>query len=166
MATGGVIPEHSVEHMETACAIDEPLEIHPFAFRTHAHKLGRVVSGFLISPERHWTLIGRHNPQKPQMFYPVKSKDMVIHQNDVVAARCTMNNNLSHPVRIGQTADDEMCNFYMMYYVNGDRILERKYCNSEGPPHYYWTSDNLVSSRGSIPGSVDREASHLSPDEQ
>ena len=100
------------------------------------------------------------------MFYSVKNKDIVIRENDVMAGRCTMDNYLNHPVAIGSTGDDEMCNFYMMYYVNGDRILQKKYCFSAGPPFYYWTSDPLVSSGGFIPKSVDIEASRLSPDEQ
>ena len=54
--------------METACPIEEPLELHPFAFRTHTHKLGKVVSAFRVSPDGRWTLVGRHNPQKPQVF--------------------------------------------------------------------------------------------------
>ena len=100
------------------------------------------------------------------MFYPVHDKDLVIRQNDVMAARCTMDNYKDHMVNIGSTGNDEMCNFYMMYYVNGDRILQKKYCFSAGPPYYYWTSDRLLSNEGFIPKTVDLEASRLSKDEQ
>ena len=48
--------------------IEEPVTLHPFGFRTHTHKLGVVVSGFKISPEGNWELIGKHDPQKPQVF--------------------------------------------------------------------------------------------------
>jgi len=106
-----------------------------------------------------WKEIGKHNPQQPQMFYPVMDKSLTLHKGDVVAARCTMKNYLGHSVSIGSTADDEMCNFYMMYYVEGDRILKRKYCFSSGPPYYYWTSDRRV---GEVPDAVDRDASYLS----
>ena len=100
------------------------------------------------------------------MFYPVTNKQLVIKQNDVMAARCTMDNFQEHIVNIGSTGNDEMCNFYMMYYVNGDRILQKKYCFSAGPPSYYWTSDPLLSTEGFIPKNVDIEASRLSEDEQ
>ncbi|CAG2113081.1 unnamed protein product [Medioppia subpectinata] len=166
LGTGGSIPNKSIEHMETACTIDEPLELHPFAFRTHTHKLGKVVSGFRITPDGRWTLVGRHNPLKPQMFYSVKDKDLVVRENDVMAARCTMDNFLDQTVRIGSTGDDEMCNFYMMYYVDGDRILEKKYCFSPGPPFYYWTSDPIIPNDGFVPKAIDIEASRLSEDEQ
>ena len=54
--------------METSCMIEEPITLHPFGFRTHTHKLGVVVSGFKISPEGNWELIGKHDPQKPQVI--------------------------------------------------------------------------------------------------
>jgi hypothetical protein len=53
--------------MESACAIDEPVKIHPFAFRTHTHKLGLAVAGYRITPDGKWDLVGKHNPQKPQV---------------------------------------------------------------------------------------------------
>ena len=31
-----------------------------------------------------------------------------------------------------------MCNFYIMYYVEGNRIMRDSYCFSAGPPQYYW----------------------------
>lgn len=31
-----------------------------------------------------------------------------------------------------------MCNFYIMYYVNGDQIMNRDYCFSSGPDTWYW----------------------------
>jgi len=99
------------------------------------------------------------------MFYPVKDKEFVVRENDVMAARCTMNNFLDHIVRIGSTGDDEMCNFYMMYYVDGDRILEKKYCFSPGPPFYYWQSDPIIPNDGFVPKAIDIEASRLSEDE-
>lgn len=44
------------------------------------------------------------------------------------------------------TNEDEMCNFYLMYYVENDEPLERKYCFSFGPPRYYWknSENNLA----------------------
>lgn len=41
LGTSGVIPADSVEHMETACILKEDKVIHPFAFRTHTHGLGK-----------------------------------------------------------------------------------------------------------------------------
>lgn len=40
------------------------------------------------------------------------------------------------------TQNDEMCNFYMMYYTEeGDKTMPSTYCFSQGPPDYYWASD-------------------------
>lgn len=36
------------------------------------------------------------------------------------------------------TGENEMCNFYMMYWVENTEPLEQQYCFSSGPPFYYW----------------------------
>jgi hypothetical protein len=32
-----------------------------------------------------------------------------------------------------------MCNFYMMYWTEGKDPLNKKYCNTAGPPLFYWS---------------------------
>lgn len=54
------------------------------------------------------------------------------------------------------TNEDEMCNFYLMYYVDGEEPLEMKFCGSRGPPSYYW--NNPENDLNNIP---DIEASRL-----
>lgn len=39
------------------------------------------------------------------------------------------------------TNEDEMCNFYLMYYVENDEPLQQKYCFGTGPPNYYWSKE-------------------------
>lgn len=56
------------------------------------------------------------------------------------------------------TGEDEMCNFYMMYYIDGDKPLTDKYCFSSGPNSYYWDRDLLV---GYVPQEIDEGASQL-----
>merc|ERR1712127_830944 len=90
LGTGGVIPNRATQYMEAACKISTSLSLHPFAFRTHTHALGRVVSGWKVSPNMEWNLIGKKDPQLPQMFYPVEDKAMTITGGDTLAARCTM----------------------------------------------------------------------------
>ena len=95
-----------------------------------------------------WQLIGKKSPQLPQMFYPVERK-MTLTRGDTVAARCTMVNNrdryvitlhrnlytlqLFRTTYIGTTNEDEMCNFYIMYWTNKE-VLTQKSCFSLGPP--------------------------------
>ena len=38
-----------------------------------------------------------------------------------------------------------MCNFYMMYWVDGDDLLEDSVCASPGPPYYYFAEDPVSS---------------------
>lgn len=77
LGTSGVIPPMKKEYMESACEITEKKTIYPFAYRTHTHSLGKVVSGYRVrsdeNGEDQWTLLGKRDPLTPQMFYPVKN---------------------------------------------------------------------------------------------
>lgn len=141
LGTGGMIPPMKTEYMEVACDIKEQKTIYPFAYRTHTHALGKVVSGYRVREQDNgadeWTLLGKRDPLTPQMFYPTTSKDP-IEFGDKVAARCTMQSNRTRTTYIGATNNDEMCNFYLMYYVDGGEPLEQKYCFSAGPPSTHW----------------------------
>lgn len=99
LGTDGYIPPLKVEHLETTCSITENKVIHPFAFRVHTHQLGMVVSGYRIR-DKQWSLLGRRDPMKPQMFYPVNSTEPIV-LGDMLAARCTMFNSRKTPTRIG-----------------------------------------------------------------
>lgn len=157
LSTDGRIPPHSTTYMESACSIDEPVDIHPFAYRVHAHAHGEVVSGYRVRDGK-WTEIGRMSPKKPQMFYNVTHPGMTIEEGDIVAARCTMVNNENRTVKVGQTQQDEMCNFYMMYWVPGEHLLDDNYCTTAGPPNWYWNKiasihvENIPDSASIIPG--------------
>ena len=48
-----------------------------------------------------------------------------------------------------------MCNFYMMYWVDGDAVLDDNQCQSPGPPRYYWAGE------GGLNNVPDYAASHL-----
>jgi len=147
LATDGHIQPKQLEQLEVACAVDEPVELHPFAFRVHTHRHGTKVSGWLIEEnetgEDKWTLLGQRDPQLPQLFQTVTNQSLVIEQGDVLAARCTIRNDEKREVKIGPTGNDEMCNFYLMYWVDGDRTLEQNMCFSSGPPLYRWMNSGL-----------------------
>lgn len=142
---GGVIPQRSITKMETACQLNEMKVIHPFAYRTHTHTLGRVVSGYVVRRDEyevdHWTLLGRRDPLTPQMFYAVFNKEPITY-GDRIAARCTMDShNKNKDTYIGPTNNDEMCNFYLMYYVENDTPLKMQYCTTGGPSVYQWSKE-------------------------
>ena len=133
--------------------------------------LGKVVSGWRVQNMSHWDLIGKRDPQKPQMFYPVADEKVTLKPGDVVAARCTMvkisksyelnylitsrnyivgktidlfyilHIQVNHRKRvtwIGATNNDEMCNFYIMYWVYGKQQVHPNICFSAGPPEWSW----------------------------
>ena len=51
-----------------------------------------------------------------------------------------------------------MCNFYLMYWVEGDQIMNDNYCVSPGPPSWYWSdvralhTENIPSDASIVPG--------------
>lgn len=104
LGTSGVIGPQQIEHMETACMIKENKTIYPFAYRTHTHQLGKVVSGYRVRKDQNgqdqWTLLGKRDPLTPQMFYPVENMEP-IRQGDQLAARCTMESHRNTPTYIG-----------------------------------------------------------------
>lgn len=142
----GQVVEGKSKH-EIWCDIKEDIEIHPFRYRVHTHKLGTKVLGAKLSgnqsnsgnkygSSRDDRIIGVGDPQKPQMFYPVKEKDLLLKKGDSVYARCEFNNNKTHIVNIGHTGDDEMCNFYLMYWTKSPKLLSRSTCYSVNPPKF------------------------------
>lgn len=48
LVTGGAMAPNAEETFETACVISEDVSIHPFAFRTHTHRHGKEVSGWVV----------------------------------------------------------------------------------------------------------------------
>nr|BAD98846.1 peptidylglycine a-hydroxylating monooxygenase [Dugesia japonica] len=145
LATDGSIPGHSTVFMEAACSYTGGIVLHPFAYRVHTHSLGKLVSGYVVH-RKNWTEIGKKSPQEEQMFYPVKG-NVIIQPGDSLAARCVMENKGDKLVRIGSTRNDEMCNFYIYYWVNradSAQIYDDKnqICFTQGWPDYKW--DNFI----------------------
>jgi peptidylglycine monooxygenase len=141
--TGGYVQANSEEHFEAACEMKEDVEMIPFAYRTHTHKLGKVNSGYIVrndpiigDAEQTWIEIGRRSPQLPQMFYPI-SNNMTIRKGDTIASRCTIDNTQDHRVYVGSTGNDEMCNFYIMYYTR-ENSVKNSVCFTNGPPSWYF----------------------------
>ncbi|CAD5210557.1 unnamed protein product [Bursaphelenchus xylophilus] len=139
--TGGELQPKAKETFEAACVMNEPMEIHPFAFRVHTHKRGTKVSGWTVTKdektgEDEWHLIGERDPQKEQLFETVKNTSMVIKPGDIIASRCYMDNDEDRLITMGPTGADEMCNFYMMYWVEGEQTLSENTCYSPGAPEY------------------------------
>ncbi|XP_026864795.2 peptidyl-glycine alpha-amidating monooxygenase B isoform X5 [Electrophorus electricus] len=123
-------PGKTVTNADIACTyLSYPM--YPFAFRTHTHRLGKVVSGYRIRNGQ-WMLIGRQSPQLPQAFYPV-SNAIDVRYGDTLAARCVFTGEgRTGKTRIGGTSNDEMCNFYIMYYMDNKHAVPYMDCMDHG----------------------------------
>ncbi|XP_063066155.1 peptidyl-glycine alpha-amidating monooxygenase B isoform X2 [Engraulis encrasicolus] len=130
-----ILPGKRVTNADIACSYDS-FAMHPFAFRTHTHHLGQVVSGYRIRDGK-WTLIGRQSPQLPQAFYPV-ANSVSVEYGDTLAARCVFTGEgRTTKTRIGGTSDDEMCNFYIMYYMESKHAEPYMDCMEHGPTELF-----------------------------
>lgn len=179
LATFGIIPPYSMEHMEAACPLINAGNhvLYPFGFQVHTHGHGTAVTIWKIDPLNNWRLIGRTSPQTPQLLYPVESVDsygnlLTLTSEDRIAFRCTMNNTRnSKMVAIGDKLHDEMCSAKVLFYTK-DRpiksgkshnneleegeLLTELNCASAGPPLYYWYKDPFIRF---VPSAVDLRAS-------
>lgn len=90
MRTRLTIPgRNAVTHGDMNCIVRS--EIHPFAFRTHAHKWGSVITGYKYDTQTNEIIeFARGNPQWPQSFYPVTS-NLTLSPGDFFVGRCTYN---------------------------------------------------------------------------
>ncbi|KAK2888647.1 peptidyl-glycine alpha-amidating monooxygenase B isoform X2 [Channa argus] len=125
-----ILPGKRVTDADIACDYTS-YPIYPFAFRTHTHHLGKVVSGYRIRDGK-WTLIGRQSPQLPQAFYPA-NKEVSVKYGDTIAARCVFTGEgRTSKTYIGGTSADEMCNFYVMYYMDSKHAVPYMNCMETG----------------------------------
>merc|ERR1719322_1039338 len=105
-------------HGDVNCQANLRSPIHVFAYRTHAHTLGSVISGYRYSAsDGQWSMLAKGNPNWPQAFYPME-KEEIVNPGEILAARCTYDSRgHSTMTKIGHTGGDEMCNLYLMFYT-------------------------------------------------
>lgn len=159
---GSIPPETSGMHVDVGCTYNEPEPMFAFAFRTHAHKLAKVITGYRVR-NGVWTLLGKGNPQAPQAFYPMEST-IEIKEGDMLVARCTYDSkghDIHRVIHMGPSGDDEMCNFYIMYYSDAGRLeYSGGDCGQQNHPNVFKNfppdSDTLLTDS---PDLKDRESS-------
>ncbi|XP_064591182.1 peptidyl-glycine alpha-amidating monooxygenase isoform X5 [Zonotrichia leucophrys gambelii] len=136
MSVNTVIPPgKKVVDADIACHYKRS-PMHLFAYRVHTHRLGKVVSGYRVRNGQ-WTLIGRQSPQLPQAFYPVQYP-VDISYDDILAARCVFSGEgRTTETHIGGTANDEMCNFYIMYYMEAKHAVSYMTCTQNTNPEMF-----------------------------
>ncbi|XP_054842243.1 peptidyl-glycine alpha-amidating monooxygenase isoform X3 [Eublepharis macularius] len=128
-------PGEKVVDADIACHY-KMYPMHLFAYRVHTHRLGQVVSGYRVR-DGQWTLIGRQSPQLPQAFYPVESP-VEVKFGDTLAARCVFTGEgRASKTRIGSTSSDEMCNFYIMYYMEAKHAVSFMTCTQTVNPEMF-----------------------------
>ncbi|XP_074184777.1 peptidyl-glycine alpha-amidating monooxygenase isoform X20 [Rhinolophus sinicus] len=138
MSVDTVIPAgEKVVNSDISCHYKK-YPMHVFAYRVHTHHLGQVVSGYRVRNEQ-WTLIGRQSPQLPQAFYPVEHP-VDVSFGDILAARCVFTGEgRTEDTHIGGTSSDEMCNLYIMYYMEAKHAVSFMTCTQNVAPDMFRT---------------------------
>ncbi|KAK7115903.1 peptidyl-glycine alpha-amidating monooxygenase B-like isoform X2 [Littorina saxatilis] len=118
MSYSFAVPPNSPKyHVDMSCQYNKQNSMYPFAYRTHSHGLGSVITGYQYN-RTGYHMIGKGNPQWPQAFYP-SNASIEVKPGDKLVARCTYNSTgMNHIVHVGATGNDEMCNFYIMFYTD------------------------------------------------
>lgn len=138
MSVDTVIPAgEKVVNSDISCHYKK-YPMHVFAYRVHTHHLGKVVSGYRVRNGQ-WTLIGRQSPQLPQAFYPVEHP-VDVSFGDILAARCVFTGEgRTEATHIGGTSSDEMCNLYIMYYMEAKHAVSFMTCTQNVAPDIFRT---------------------------
>ncbi|XP_057594309.1 peptidyl-glycine alpha-amidating monooxygenase isoform X9 [Hippopotamus amphibius kiboko] len=136
MSVDTVIPAgEKVVNSDISCHYKK-YPMHVFAYRVHTHHLGKVVSGYRVRNGQ-WTLIGRQSPQLPQAFYPVEHP-VDVSFGDILAARCVFTGEgRTEATHIGGTSSDEMCNLYIMYYMEAKHAVSFMTCTQNVAPDLF-----------------------------
>ncbi|XP_049625077.1 peptidyl-glycine alpha-amidating monooxygenase isoform X4 [Suncus etruscus] len=138
MSVDTVIPPgEKVVNSDISCHYNK-YPMHVFAYRVHTHRLGKVVSGYRVRNGQ-WTLIGRQSPQLPQAFYPAEHA-VDVNFGDILAARCVFTGEgRTEVTHIGGTSSDEMCNLYIMYYMEAKHAVSFMTCTQNTAPDMFRT---------------------------
>ncbi|XP_059274296.1 peptidyl-glycine alpha-amidating monooxygenase isoform X17 [Mustela nigripes] len=128
-------PGEKVVNSDISCHYKK-YPMHVFAYRVHTHHLGKVVSGYRVRNGQ-WALIGRQSPQLPQAFYPVEHP-IDVSFGDILAARCVFSGEgRTESTHIGGTSSDEMCNLYIMYYMEAKHAVSFMTCTQNVAPELF-----------------------------
>ncbi|XP_044930326.1 peptidyl-glycine alpha-amidating monooxygenase isoform X17 [Mustela putorius furo] len=128
-------PGEKVVNSDISCHYKK-YPMHVFAYRVHTHHLGKVVSGYRVRNGQ-WALIGRQSPQLPQAFYPVEHP-VDVSFGDILAARCVFSGEgRTESTHIGGTSSDEMCNLYIMYYMEAKHAVSFMTCTQNVAPELF-----------------------------
>ncbi|PFX34858.1 Peptidyl-glycine alpha-amidating monooxygenase [Stylophora pistillata] len=144
---GDIPPKKKAWHFDIGCQYHDGPVLHPFDFRVHTHGIGTVVTGYRIRDGK-WTLIGKMDPQRPQAFYPVDNL-VDIKSGDTI--KCIYLHKLRDSISISVTRlthEDEMCNFYMMYWYDPKQgkaaSNHRDFCQLLDPKYLDYPADSDV----------------------
>jgi hypothetical protein len=97
-------------NVNTKCKVTSKQPIDLIAYRTHAHDIGKLVTG-----RQNDKVIVKHSPQIPQSFNEFQSA-ITVNPGDKMDVTCTYDSSKRHRItNVGSTHTDEMCNLYYMF---------------------------------------------------
>ncbi|XP_013381446.1 probable peptidylglycine alpha-hydroxylating monooxygenase 1 [Lingula anatina] len=123
---------------DSACKWPLPMTVPLAAYSLHTHNLGRAVSAYIIR-NGEWIEIGRGDPGYPEMVMDIADRGLTIRPGDILAARCTFDNDQDHDVKFGSEHGGEMCNVYLHYGVSSDTPAHQRMLQcSTNAQKFHW----------------------------
>jgi len=111
------IPAHGNGYGVVSCVNNIKAKLNVFAYRTHTHDLGKVATAYRVR-EGETKMIGKGNPTWPEAFYMRERESIDLQYGDKLIARCDYASNRNVDTFWGYNGgNEEMCNYYMMYYT-------------------------------------------------
>lgn len=145
----GSLPRQSMAYLDSACRYPHPQALNLIRYRSHTHQLGQLASGFMIEGgTTNWQLLGKQIPRHTHHYYPLEnngSQNQIVRleEGDIVAARCIFRNTRNVDVKIGEGGRDEMCFFYLIYFVDVNQSRPLWSCLTEADD-YSWENDTIL----------------------
>lgn len=117
VGAGFTIPPKTREtHVNLECTYKGQETLNVFAYRAHAHYLGREIIG-VRTRKGAKTTIAKRSAQLPQTFF-IMPDTMTVKRGDKVWTDCAFDSSERNVVtRVGSRSKDEMCNLYLMFYT-------------------------------------------------
>lgn len=123
----------------TKCEFDNDKPIDIFAYRTHAHDIGKMVIGHQDKKE-----LVRHSPQIPEAFNEFKTPVKVL-PGDIMSVQCNYDSSKrGHTTNVGSTHLDEMCNLYYMFLSETPSLSMLSCAGADGSAGFFSSHVELI----------------------
>ncbi|KAL5007779.1 hypothetical protein ScPMuIL_016585 [Solemya velum] len=156
--TGYIPPAVKGFTSDSACVWDSNYTVPIISYSVHTHGRGRAVTAWIYRNGT-WIELGRGNPGYPEIVMDVSKRNMQLIPGDIVAVRCTFDNDDNKKVEFRSEHGGEMCNVYVHYGVphEAPHDVRMMMCAASAQDFHWEDHFDTIPSRASDPsGNTDQ----------